>query len=104
MGNWSLIVYSEVVLSTKRDGWVDKRVEGNFYISAIFLPVSNAFCEFLQHLRCVHVAAWTTVDDDYLFNILWFFLLLEIFMPLPYKWNYLILYPLHILLVTVQTF
>ena len=109
------------VLSTKRGGWVDKvlnilvlstgmgvsvdnRVGGNFYISAIFLPVSNAFCEFLQHLRCVHVAAWTTVDDDYLFNILWFFLLLEIFMPLPYKWNYLILYTLHILLVTVQTF
>ena len=24
MGNWLLIVYSEVVLSTKRDGWVDK--------------------------------------------------------------------------------
>ena len=90
MGNWSLIVYSEVVLSTKRDGWVDKvlnilvlstgmdvsvdnRVGGNFYISAIFLPASNAFCEFLQHLRCVHVVAWTAVDDDYLFHILLFF-------------------------------
>ncbi len=114
MGNWSLIVYSEVVLSTKREGWVDKvlnilvlstgmdvsvdnRVGGNFYISAIFLPASNAFCEFLQHLGCVHVGAWTAVDDYYLFHIL-------LFMILPNKWNHLILYPLHVLLVTVQTF
>ncbi len=97
MGKWSLIVYSEIVLSTKRDGCVDNRVGGNFYISAIFLPASNAFCEFLQHLRCVHVAAWTAVYDYYLFHIL-------LFMILPYKWNYLILYTLHVLLVTVQTF